>query len=96
MDRIDHVAIVVKDLEETLTWYLSHFNAKLIYQDDTWAMIEFQNIKLAFVVPHQHPPHIAFNSEKAESFGKLKQHRDGTLSCYAKDPSGNIVEFIKS
>ena len=47
MDRMDHVAIVVKDLEETLTWYLSHFNVKLIYQDDTWAMIEFENVKLA-------------------------------------------------
>ena len=95
MDRVDHVALVVKNLDETVKWYLSHFNARLIYQDDTWAMVEFANVKLAFVVSHQHPAHIAFSSDKAESYGKLNQHRDGSLSCYAKDPSGNMVEFIK-
>ena len=95
MDKIDHIAIVVKDLNDTLAWYLVHFNAQLIYQDETWAMIEFQNIKLAFVIPNQHPAHIGFNSENAECYGKLTLHRDGSNSCYVKDPSGNIVEFVK-
>jgi hypothetical protein len=46
------------------------------------------------VIPEQHPPHIAFTSPKAEQFGALKTHRDGTRSTYVKDPAGNSVEIM--
>ncbi|WP_116964166.1 VOC family protein [Fastidiosibacter lacustris] len=96
MNKIDHVAIVVEDLDTTVQWYLAHFKAKLIYQDKTWAMLEFANIKLAFVISNEHPAHIAFISKDAKRYGKLKRHRDDTYSCYIKDPSGNVVEIVKS
>lgn len=94
LDSIDHIAIQVKDLAKTVDFYKESFNCKVIYQDDTWAFLRFGNIKLAFVVPDQHPPHLAFISEEAESFGELKLHRDGTRSIYIEDPSGNTLEIM--
>ena len=67
VDRLDHIAIQVSNLEETLSWYLKNFNAKMIYQDDTWAMIEFDNIKLAFVLATEHPSHIAFEKSQKQA-----------------------------
>ncbi len=94
LDSIHHVAISVQDLKKTVEWYRQHFQCRVSYQDDTWAMLEFANLKLALVIPSQHPPHLAFVSPEAESFGSLKTHRDGTRSCYVKDPSGNAIEIM--
>jgi catechol 2,3-dioxygenase-like lactoylglutathione lyase family enzyme len=97
LDPIDHIAIPVKNkdsLKATVEWYLSTFKCEVEYQDDTWAFLRFGNIKLAFVIPEQHPAHIAFVSAKAEEFGKLKTHRDGTRSVYVDDPSGNTIEIM--
>ena len=92
--KIDHVAIVVEDPETAANWYATRFDAKILYSDPTWAFIEFENIKLAFVVKGQHPPHFAFKVSSEElSGGKL--HRDGTVSVYKKDPWGNFYELIK-
>ena len=93
-DRIDHVAIPVRDVASAVTWYTSHFRCAVTYQDPTWAFLTFDNIKLALVIPEQHPPHIAFTSEAAESFGTLTTHRDGTRSVYVKDSAGNSVEIM--
>lgn len=93
-DPIDHIAIPVTDLSGTVDYYKETFKCKVLYQDDTWAFLQFNNIKLAFVVPEQHPPHIAFIHKEAESFGPLKLHRDGTRSIYIKDPSGNTLEIM--
>jgi catechol 2,3-dioxygenase-like lactoylglutathione lyase family enzyme len=94
LDNIDHIAITVDDLDKTVEFYLQTFKAKVLYRDDTWAFLRFGNIKLAFVIPGQHPPHIAFISERAEEFGELKTHRDGTRSIYLKDPSANTIEIM--
>jgi catechol 2,3-dioxygenase-like lactoylglutathione lyase family enzyme len=97
LDPIDHIAIPVKNqdsLKATVDWYLSTFKCEVEYQDDTWAFLRFGNIKLAFVIPEQHPAHIAFVSAKAEEFGPLKTHRDGTRSIYIDDPSGNTIEIM--
>ena len=77
-----------------MDWYTRTFNCEVTYQDDTWAYLKFGNIKLALVVEHQHPPHIAFVSQDAAKFGELKLHRDGTRSVYVKDPAGNPVEIM--
>jgi catechol 2,3-dioxygenase-like lactoylglutathione lyase family enzyme len=94
MDSIDHVAIPVRNVAETVDWYRHTFRCEIEYQDDTWASLKFGNIKLALVVEHQHPPHIAFASPDAARFGELKQHRDGTKSVYVKDPAGNPIEIM--
>jgi len=94
LDAIDHIAISVKDIGKAVEWYREHFKFKVSYQDDTWAFLEFENIKLALVIPEQHPPHLAFVSEDAETYGELKKHRDGTRSLYVEDSSGNAVEIM--
>lgn len=94
LDSIDHVAIQVTDLKQTLDWYRNNFSCEIKYQDDTWAIVAFDNVRLAFVIPDQHPPHLALVSPRAEEFGPLKTHRDGTRSVYIDDPSGNKVEIM--
>ncbi|MCS6806494.1 MAG: VOC family protein [Acidobacteriota bacterium] len=94
LDTIDHVAICVVDVKAAVEWYTRTFKCEVCYQDDTWAMLQFNNVKLAFVIAEQHPPHIALFSPDAEAFGKLKTHRDGTRSVYIQDPSGNAVEIL--
>jgi catechol 2,3-dioxygenase-like lactoylglutathione lyase family enzyme len=94
LDNVHHVAVAVQDVRAAVDWYQRNFQCKVSYQDDTWAMLDFANIKLALVVPSQHPPHIAFVHPEAEKFGALKVHRDGTRSVYLKDPAGNAVEVL--
>ena len=95
MDKIHHVAVQVDDIKAAVEWYTNKFDAKLAYEDETWALLEFDNLSLALVMPDQHPPHFAIENAKAEQFGELTLHRDGTESIYIKDPFGNSVEIIK-
>jgi catechol-2,3-dioxygenase len=93
LDHLHHVAVAVSDLRETVDWYLQHFDCQLVYQDETWAILKFANVSLAFVLPEQHPPHIAVLGDPSE-YGKPVKHRDGTRSVYIKDPAGNNVEIL--
>lgn len=95
MDALDHVAIQVQDVQRAVDWYRSRFDVRIGYQDDTWALLEFANIRLALVIPEQHPPHLAVGRDDAERFGPLKTHRDGTASVYIKDSEGNCVEIMQ-
>ena len=94
MDKIDHVAIQVKDIKESIAYYMSEFKCMIIYEDATWALLQFDNIKLALVLEGEHPFHIAF---EVRDLGPLKGtlHRDGSISRYIDDPSGNKIELIK-
>lgn len=94
LDAIDHIAVAVDDVGKAVDWYRETFNCEIEYQDKTWAFLRFQNIKLALVVPNQHPPHIAFLHENADRFGNLKTHRDGSRSVYIQDSAGNSVEIV--
>ena len=94
LDRIHHVAIAVADVASAAVWYTSTFRCTVSYQDATWALLDFENLKLALVAPDQHPPHVAFTSPEAERFGALTTHRDGTRSTYVNDPAGNSVEIM--
>jgi catechol 2,3-dioxygenase-like lactoylglutathione lyase family enzyme len=94
LDSIHHIAVSVNDVKAAVDWYTRTFQCKVSYQDDTWAFLEFANLRLALVIPSQHPPHVAFLSPEAEKFGPLKPHRDGTRSCYVTDPAGNSIEIM--
>ncbi len=94
LDRLDHVAIPVTDIAVAVDWYTQTFRCSIQYQDTTWALLGFDNVSLALVIPEQHPAHIGFVSPDAEKFGALKTHRDGTRSCYVADPAGNAVEIL--
>ena len=93
LDTLHHAALRVKDVKEAVEWYTRRFRCEVEYQDATWAMLKFSNVRLAFVLERQHPPHIALLGKPAE-FGEPKVHRDGTSSVYLKDPDGNNVEIL--
>lgn len=103
--EIDHVAISSTNIDESIQWYMQFLeDAEILYQDETWGFVQSKNIKIAFVLPKQHPPHIAFEvkTDEQEDFLKSvfpdhgwKLHRDGSKSFYKKDPDGNFIEFIK-
>ncbi len=93
-DTIDHIAIPVEDIARAVKWYRSNFACEVVYEDASWAMLRFGNIKLAFVMPEQHPPHLGFVRSDADAFGSLKSHRDGSRSTYIKDSEGNAVEIL--
>jgi catechol 2,3-dioxygenase-like lactoylglutathione lyase family enzyme len=93
LDTMHHAAIRVKDVKEAVAWYTERFRCNVEYQDATWAMLAFENVRLAFVLAEQHPPHIAIVGDP-EAFGEPEAHRDGTTSVYVKDPNGNNVEIM--
>ncbi|MFO0898050.1 MAG: VOC family protein [Pirellulales bacterium] len=94
LDSMHHVAISVDDIAKAVDWYTKTFRCEIAYQDPTWALLKFANLSMALVIPAQHPPHVAFSSPRAEEFGELRPHRDGTRSVYIADPAGNAVEIM--
>lgn len=98
--KFDHVAINVKNINESIEWYLSRLGGELLYQDNSWGLIETCGVKIAFTLEKQHPPHICFIIDKEkkkslENLGhKFKKHRDGSLSTYINDNNGNYVEYL--
>ncbi len=95
LQSLHHVAISVSDISRAIEWYSTHFECELKYQDQTWALLKFANIHLALVLPEEHPPHIALVTDKAEDFGPLTLHRDGTRSIYIHDSEGNHIELMQ-
>lgn len=95
MDKIHHVAIQVNNIRSAVQWYCDNFETEVDYQDNSWALLRFDNLSLALVIPQQHPPHFAIENANAAGFGELTRHRDGTESVYIRDPFGNSVEIMK-
>ena len=93
LGTLHHVALRVKDVKETVEWYTQRFRCSVEDQDESWAMLAFENVRLAFVLAEQHPPHIAILGDPG-AFGEPKVHRDGTSSVYVKDPNHNNVEIL--
>lgn len=91
---IDHIAVESTDINRSVKWYLNNFNCKVKHQDDTWALLGFDNISLALVMPGEHPPHIAIYDNKVSSMKEKKVHRDGIGYVYGNDPDTNVVELI--
>lgn len=94
LDAVHHVAVPVEDVARAVEWYTNAFRCRVLYQDPTWALLEFANTRVALVIPSQHPAHLAFESPHAEQFGPLTTHRDGTRSLYIQDADGNSVEIL--
>tara|TARA_B100002019_G_scaffold291356_1_gene311298 strand:+ start:2942 stop:3244 length:303 start_codon:yes stop_codon:yes gene_type:complete len=94
---IDHIAIQVESIEDSVKWYCDRFGGEILYSDETWAMIDMGNVKLALTIPSQHPPHIAIKIKSIDDFPKnkkIKTHRDGSLFVYQSDDCGNVIEYI--
>ena len=95
MKKIDHIAIQVDNIKESVAWYHDNYDCMILHSDDTWAFLQFDNIKLALVVEDQHPYHIAFAVDEIKWDDHIMEHRDGSVSKYIEDPSGNKIEIIK-
>lgn len=96
LDKLDHVAVQVADIDRGVNWYLETFNCEVEYKDETWALLNFDNVRLALVKPEQHPGHFAVERNDAGQFGQLTRHRDGTETVYINDPWENIIEILKA
>jgi len=96
MDKIDHIAISVADIDAAVSWYQGSFEAEVLFKDSKQAVLQFANVKLQLVLPGYLPGHIAFKREDAETFGKLRQKDGGEPSCFIADSSGNPVEILKA
>ena len=93
--KIDHIAVQVENIYDACEWYCGYFNANVAYFDESWALLEFENVKLALVLPNQHQNHFAVgvNPDNHPNL-EFKQHRDGSNYHYLTDPWGNCVELI--
>jgi hypothetical protein len=75
--------------------------SRVLYQDATWALVESGGAKLAFVLPDQHPSHLAFRvgAEELERLAAhhrvaIATHRDATRSIYLEGPGALATEII--
>ena len=93
--HFDHIAINVKDIKKSIEWYQIRLNAKVEYEDETWAMLLIGKTKIALTVSQQHPPHIAFNVRSIDMLpSEPSFHRDGSAYVYECDPDGNTIEYV--
>ncbi len=98
MKNIDHVAFTVKSIDKAVEWYVTQIGAVIKYQDSSWAMLHVGDIKLALVLPGDHPNHFAIRCNSIDEFPvaaeEISTHRDGSHYIYLSDPFGNAIEWI--
>jgi hypothetical protein len=100
--RFDHVAQQVPDIGEAVAWQLEAVpGSRVLHQDPSWALVESAGVKLAFVLPEQHPPHIAYRVDDdelerlaARHGATIAVHRDATRSFYLRGPGSLQTEVI--
>ena len=44
LSKIDHLAVIVKNIDQSVNYYTEKFNCEVKYQDSTWAMLKFNNM----------------------------------------------------
>ena len=100
--QFDHIAQQVPDIAQAVAWYLQLLpEVKVLFQDTSWAFVEVQGVRLAFVKNDQHPNHLAWrvsNSQLELMAAKYQKpiatHRDKTRSFYLEAPGNQWIEII--
>jgi hypothetical protein len=100
--QFDHVAQRVSDVGGALRWWQRMVpGAVVLYEDETWGLLEAGGARLAFVVEREHPDHLAFKVSRdelerlaAEHGAAVDVHRDASRSFYVDAPGGHQVEVI--
>ena len=99
MSVVDHIAILVDDLEVAEEWYTQKLAGKVTFRDSRYIRMTVSNTNIA-LIDKKHYPHAHFGIlvEKKEDLplemGEVVYHRDGTTGVYVKDPFGNYLEYI--
>ncbi len=99
MSVVDHIAILVDDLEVAEEWYVEKLSGIIIFRDSKYIRLCVSNTNIA-LIDKKHYPHAHFGIlvEKIEDLplelGEVVYHRDGTTGVYVKDPFGNYLEYI--
>jgi catechol 2,3-dioxygenase-like lactoylglutathione lyase family enzyme len=100
--HFDHVALLVPDIAAALAWWQRTVpDARVVYADDSWGLLEAGGARLAFVTEGEHPQHVAFKVS-AEELDRLAGehgadiagHRDGSRSFYLEAPGHGHLEVI--
>jgi len=99
MSKIDHVAILVDDLEVAEEWYLEHTKGIVTFKDKKYVRLAVDNINIALIDRKHYPhAHIAVLVKNIDDLpldkGQVVKHRDGTIGVYVKDPFDNYLEYI--
>jgi len=100
--RFDHVAQEVPDIAEAVAWQQRTVpGTTVLHQDPSWALVESGGARLAFVLPGEHPNHLAFRVDAAElerlataNGATIATHRDATRSIYLEGPGALATEII--
>lgn len=100
--RFDHIAQQVSDIATAVAWQRDLVpDTRVIYQDATWALVEAGGARVAFVLPDQHPNHVAYRVDDAQlealaaRHGRpILTHRDASRSIYVAGPDGLQAEFV--
>ena len=71
---IDHIAIVVEDLEEAAKWYTNACGGIITHKEDTYYRLQLENTCLALVLSSHGPnrPHVGILVECLEDLPKSK------------------------
>ena len=97
--KIDHIAILVNNLDISQAWYEKTCGAKLVFRDHKYRRMKMNNTTIALISKHHYKhAHIGLLVSNIDDLpadmGEIVEHRDGTTGCYVMDPDGNMVEFI--
>jgi hypothetical protein len=100
--KFDHVAQQVPDITAAVEWQRRTVpGTTVLHQDATWALVESGGARVAFVLPEEHPSHLAFRVDgeelerlAAEHGVEIATHRDATRSIYLVGPGSLQTEII--
>ena len=96
---VDHVAILVDDLEEAKKWYSETLQGEITHEQENYIRFKVENTNIALLDKNYatSKPHIGIlcsNICDLPNDGERIDHRDGTTGVYLQDPWGNMIEFI--
>ena len=98
MKTVDHIALLVDNLEESQKWYEENVDAVCVFSDKYYRRMQTFNTTIALVCKHHYDhSHIGIlvdNVEELPKNGERVEHRDGTIGVYVFDNSGHCIEFI--
>jgi len=96
---VDHIAIMVDDLELAEKWYIENLGGEVTHRQENYVRLKLQNTNLAllssdFITSKPHVGILCSEIMDLPDVGAKVSHRDGTTGVYVKDPFGNSIEFI--